>query len=224
MTEPTGSVTVEPVGSLSPAELKRRAKRAAAARIRRAAKTAAAAGDTALTVVEAMIGPTHRPDPKLIERNKTGRISGQKLTPRQGELAKLLAAGVPQGIAGKLTGYTAGSGDASRASNSPAVRARVIALQRSRLQRVAVLGTALITDIITGKVDAPASVRLDAAKYVHKVAGLDTESDKAKEEKDLRTMTLEELERLAARFEARTAPVRPGDDAQVIDATAEVTT
>ena len=129
----------------------------------------------------------------------------------------LLAAGIRTSMAGRLAGYGPDTADASRASNRPAVRARVIELQRRALSRLAPLATRLVADIITNKIDAPASVRLDAAKYVHKAAGLDGDSDKGNEAKDLRTMSLAELERLAAVFRDKTAPARPGDDAQPID-------
>ena len=147
---------------------------------------------------------THRPDAALIVRDKSGKIAGHKLTQRQEDLATLLAAGVPQGMAGRLTGYTSGSGDASRASNSPAVRARVLDLQRKAMSRLAPLATRLVRDIITGQVTAPAATRLDAAKYAHRIAGLDHDDSKTNENKDLRSMTLEELERIAAVFRDRT--------------------
>ena len=162
-------------------------------------------------------------------RAPTGQIVGRRaLTAKEERFADLLASGVRPGLAGELAGFADPRASASRASARPAVRARVLQLQRGKIQRLSVIATSRLADILTGKVPAPTATLLDAIKYAHKAAGLDAPDDKAKETKDLRTMSTAELEALAAAFRekaaASTAPQRPGDDAQVIDVTAESVT
>lgn len=160
----------------------------------------------------------------LIVRAPDGTIAGRKLSERQEHLSRLLASGVPKGEAAKLAGYPGYRGDGSRASRSPAVAARVVELQRLRIGRTGALAIKVIEDILTGRIEAPASVRLDAGKYVLRINGVEATDDKSKENKDLRTMTLEELYEAARRVRDKTEPARPGDDAQVIDIAVESTT
>lgn len=174
-----------------------------------------------MSTVEPPSVPDHL-SPAVLKRAPDGTVSGrQGLTPKQERLAKLLASGVRVGLAGELAGYLDTSASATRASRSPAVRARVIQLQRGKLQRLSVLATSRLADILTGKLPATAATVLEAVRYVHKAAGLDEPEDNGNNHKDLRLMTMEELEAIARKsLDAKLAsiePIRPGDDAQHID-------
>lgn len=161
----------------------------------------------------------------LVKRDRRGRLAGHTKLSEKGEaLAVLLADGVPIVEAGKRAGYADFGSSSSRARRTPAVAARVVELQRMRLGRAGALATAVIERIMSGKIIAPASVQLDAAKYVLKVNGIELDTQKGSNTKDLRSMTMDELLAIAASFKARTDPVRPGDDAQPVDIIEQSTT
>lgn len=167
--------------------------------------------------------------PAVIARDGKGRVAGrQALTPKEEKLATLLASGVPTGEAGRLAGYKDAAASAARAKRSPAVQERIRQMLTRRMQKGASLAIKVVEDILTGKIDAPASVRLDAAKHVQRVAGIDGGAEKDKNNKSLREMTLAELEALAAAFRAKggggTVPDGTGSSAQVIDVEVESTT
>ena len=165
----------------------------------------------------------------LVTQDAQGRITGRaKLTEKQERFAEALAHGMPPTRAAQAAGYSGYRGDATRARQSPAVQARVKEILQRRMARGASLAIKVVEDILTGKIEAPASVRLDAAKHVQRVAGIDGGAERDKQNKDLRTMTMEELQALAAAFrekaQVRTVPTGTGDDAQVIDVDIESTT
>jgi hypothetical protein len=162
---------------------------------------------------------------QLIEQDKRGRFAGlAKLTEKQEKLAGHLADGVPVVEAGRLAGYSQPHTDATRARRTPQVAARVLELQRMRIGRTGALAIRVIEEILSGKIDAPASVRLDAGKYVLKVNGVELQADKRSDTKDLRQMSMAELMEIAAAFKAKTAPTVPGDDAQAVEIIEQSTT
>jgi hypothetical protein len=169
--------------------------------------------------------PGQRNSPALLKRDHRGQIAGRKeLTDKEAALADMLAAGVPSGLAGRLAGYADPAASASRAKRTPAVAGRILELQRLRLGRTGAQAIRVIEDILTDAIPAPASVRLDAAKYVLRVNGVELQADKASNTKDLRAMSMDELLAIAATFKGRTDPVRPGDDAQAVDIIEQSTT
>lgn len=157
-----------------------------------------------------------------VKQDSQGRFTGrQRLSAKEEELASLLAHGVPVVRAAKMAGYADPDSSGSRARRSPAVSARVMELQRTRLQRVGALAVKAVEDILLGKLNASPAVILDASKYILTLAGHKADGDKANDIKDLRAMSMAQLEAMAAGFAAAkaqgTAPHRPGDDAQPID-------
>ena len=163
--------------------------------------------------------------PELIQRDRKGQIAGRKgLTAKEAALAELVASGVPVGLAGRLAGYADHASTATRAKRSPAVAARIAEVQRQRLGRTGAQAIRVIEDILAGKIPAVAGTRLDAAKYVLKINGVELQAEKNSNTKDLREMTMAELMAIAATFKKGAEPVRPGDDAQPVDIIDQSTT
>lgn len=202
----------EPTSSPERLAALRRAKAAAKMRRRRAAKAAAAE-------------PSTEPKPEraeLVRHDTAGRFDGRRaLSAKEEGLAVLLAVGVPVVRAGAMAGYCDPGSSASRARRTPAVQARVMELQRTKLQRLAALAIKRIEDIVSGKALASMAVVADVSKYVIQMAGHKPDGESVNEYKDLRSMTRAELQqaaRIALAAEVRVIePTRPGDDAQPID-------
>lgn len=104
----------------------------------------------------------------------------------------------------------------------------MLELQKRRIGKLGALAIKVVEEILVGTIQAPASVRLDAGKYVLKLAGHERDSEKDKQTKSLRDMSMDELMALAAAFRDKgagpIAPVVELDSSQVTDITSESTT
>jgi hypothetical protein len=118
-------------------------------------------------------------------------------TPKQRKFIALLANGVGPTNAARAAGYSAPGSEATRLRKKPVIRARMREIRELRFDQLAGLSLRRLAEMIADS-DTPPNILLQAIVHVHNVTGhtrpKDSSKDKEDNDRDLRDLSLAELE------------------------------